>query len=134
MLPIFASALADIAVNAIKSLLPETPEDKLEVLRLQIQQQAMDNALLTGQMAVNAEEAKSESLFVSGGRPALIWICDAGFAWQFVVQPILIFIGAVFHYNIPVPAFDTTTMVSALFGLMGMSYMRSQDKRKGVQL
>ncbi len=130
MIPVFASALADIAMSVIHSILPDTPADKLEILKLQIQQQAMENDLLKGQLSVNEAEASNESIFVSGARPAVIWICAAGFAWQFVVQPILLFMAAVFHYTVLVPVFDTATMTTALFALLGISGMRSYDKKQ----
>lgn len=129
MLPVLAEAIASIAIRAVQSLLPNTPADKLELLRIEIQRETLDNDLLKGQLAVNAAEATNDNLFVSGWRPSVGWICAIGFAWQFVLQPVIVFLGSVVHYNIPVPVFDTTTMISALFGMLGIGAMRSYDKQ-----
>lgn len=130
MLPIFAEALSSIALRVIQSILPQTPQDKLDVIRLQIQQQALDNELLKGQLQINQVEASNPNLWVSGARPAIMWICAAAFSWQFVILPILLFINAEFGYSILVPVFDTTSMISILTGMLGLGVMRSYDKSK----
>ena len=44
------------------------------------------------QIKVNAEEAKSESLFKSGWRPSVGWICSIAFALHFVILPLFNYI------------------------------------------
>jgi hypothetical protein len=50
-------------------------------------QQSGELAQLAGQMDINKTEAASSNVFVSGWRPAIGWVCGAGFAVQFVIGP-----------------------------------------------
>ena len=85
------------------------------------------------QIEVNKTEAAHESVFVSGWRPAIGWICGASFAWSFVVQPFLVFGLAVAGVTIPpLPVLDNAELMAILLGMLGLGGMRSWDKRNGV--
>ena len=45
--------------------------------------------LAKGQIEINKEQAKHPSIFVSGARPAIMWVCCLGLLWQFFIQPIV---------------------------------------------
>src|SRR5438445_11897369 len=84
------------------------------------------------QGAVNQEEAKSESLFVAGWRPAVGWICGAGLAYAAIVLPLMEFVSKViFGYTGPFPAIDWALLGQVLIGLLGLGAMRSYDKKNG---
>ena len=90
--------------------------------------------LLTGQMSVNAEEAKSTNWFVSGWRPWIGWICGAGLAYAVLVEPLARFIAQVgFHYAGPFPVIDTTLTMQVLIGMLGLGTMRTWEKTKGAE-
>ena len=74
------------------------------------------------QSAINAEEAKSENWFVSSWRPACGWLCVGALAYSSVVAPM-------FHF----PPGDTNTLVTLLFGMLGLGSMRTFEKVKGVR-
>jgi len=84
------------------------------------------------QLAVNQQEAASESIFVSGWRPFVGWVCGMAFAYKFIILPILLFITATFGVKVEVPIFDFTEMSSVLLGMLGLGAMRSYDKVKGT--
>jgi hypothetical protein len=85
------------------------------------------------QIEVNKIEAASSSLFKSGWRPALGWVCGVAFAYHFVGQPIIVFLLALFGYNIPtMPEFDMTSLLTVLGGLLGLGTLRTFEKYKGV--
>lgn len=146
MLPIIVTALADIVTSTIKSFLPETSEDKLEKIRLAIQQQAMQNDLLKGQLAINVEEAKNPNLFVAGWRPCVGWICTFGLAYNTVILALIKTIVALMviiglnpvtasQVQALMPAIDTGTLVSILASMVGIATvgtMRTVEKIKGV--
>ena len=125
-------------VDAIKSTLSGmTPEQIVELKKLDIEFQkfCLDNAIRLdlAQIGVNTEDAKSASLFVSGGRPACIWIGAAGMAYAAIIEPFLRFIAqVVFGYEGAFPAVDTMITLQVLFGLLGLSGMRSYDKKQGT--
>lgn len=90
------------------------------------------------QMAVNQEEAKHDSLFVAGGRPSLIWVCSAGLA---IAWPVSMSIQlGIYCYLIvwekqldtPPPRFNIAELMTFISGMMGLSYIRSDEKKKGV--
>jgi hypothetical protein len=89
-----------------------------------------DNA--KAQLAVNQVEAASESLFVSGWRPAIGWICGVAFAYKFIVAPFLAFLLVVFGHKVAPPEIDFAEMLPVLFGLLGLGGMRTWEKVKGA--
>jgi len=108
---------------------------KLEMLKLQQQgefkQLDQDFQLALEQIKVNAVEASSGSVFVSGGRPAAMWVCVAGMAYSFILQPIFGWISALCHAAAP-PSIDSSLLIQLLVGMLGMAGWRSMDKSKGV--
>ena len=125
---------SDKTVEGIKQTLAGmTPEGLLEAKKLDIEFQkfCLDNGikLQLAQIAVNDKEAQSESLFVSGGRPACIWIGAFALAYASILEPIMRFIAQVmFHYSGSFPAIDTNITMQVLFGLLGLGALRSWDK------
>lgn len=89
-------------------------------------------SLAAQQGDVNKIEAASTSLFVSGWRPAVGWICGAGMASTFVVGPFFTWISALAGHPTPWPALDTGTLMSCLMGMLGLGGMRTYEKLNGV--
>lgn len=86
---------------------------------------------LTGQMAIDEQEAKSESKFVAGWRPAVGWVCASAFAWSFVLQPMLGAILAAFGYKVALPALNISEMMPVLLGMLGLGGLRTFEKVNG---
>lgn len=94
-----------------------------------------ESALLTalvkemeGQTAINVEEAKNPSVFVSGWRPAIGWSCATAFAFMYVVAPIAQWLGL----STTVPQFNADALMSLTFGMLGIAGFRTFEKVKGV--
>jgi len=91
-----------------------------------------DVRLAIGQMEINKEEAKDPSLFKSGWRPGVGWLCLAGFAYMAVVRPILPWVLTVAGLDVPpLPAIDTAEIGALLFGMLGLGGMRTAERMKG---
>lgn len=94
------------------------------------------NALLTwdqGQMKVNeAEAANTSSIFVSGWRPSIGWICSAALAYQYVVTPLAMWGAQISGHPLPTPPRLDDTLWELMFGLLGMGGLRTYEKIKGV--
>ena len=91
-----------------------------------------DMKLALGQMAINQEEAKDPSLFKSGWRPAVGWLCVAGFAYMTILRPVLPWLLTVAGVQVPpLPAIDTAEIGALLFGLLGLGGMRTAERIKG---
>jgi len=84
------------------------------------------------QATVNAEEAKSQNVFVAGWRPFVGWTCGASFALNVVILPLLNFaIVASGGLAVVIPM-DTNLIMSTLFGMLGLGGLRTFEKVKGV--
>lgn len=86
-----------------------------------------------GQVSINVEEAKSESLFKSGWRPAVGWICAFSVAYP-ICRAVLPWVITVFGGHPPVlPPLDTAETGQLLLGMLGLGTMRTMEKLKGVK-
>lgn len=84
-----------------------------------------------GQAEINKIEAASTSVFVSGWRPAIGWVCAAGFGWTFLFHPFLSWILYTAGFTTPLPEIDHNILMELTFGMLGMGALRSFDKWKG---
>jgi hypothetical protein len=103
-----------------------------EKMALEIEARKLDQANDMAQIGVNTEEAKSASLFVSGWRPAVGWVCGFGLLYVSVLLPIAEFVAKMYGYTGSFPEVDTTITMQVLFGMLGLSGMRTYEKAKGV--
>lgn len=85
------------------------------------------------QIEVDKVEAASSSLFVSGWRPCVGWICAFGVGWTFVLQPIADWVLAIYKPGLHTPMLDSGQLMTLLLGLLGMGALRSVDKYNGVE-
>lgn len=133
------TAILNVGESVINRIWPDANKRAEEMRKLEELKQAGDLAqleahvkLLTGQMQVNAEEAKHKSIFVAGWRPACGWVGGVSFAYAAVLEPFMRFIATLNGYIGEFPQLDTTLTMQILFGMLGLGVMRSWDKSKGV--
>ncbi|MEI6729816.1 MAG: holin family protein [Pseudomonadota bacterium] len=130
----------DFAGKVIDRLIPD-PQAKLDATQklLELQQSgelaqlAATTDLAKGQLDINKIEAASTSLFVSGWRPFIGWICGIALGYHFILQPLLAFI--ITEYtgkSATLPIFDMSTLSTILMGLLGLGGMRTFEKIKGI--
>ena len=135
-------ALLGLLTPAIKPLLdlipnPAAREKARMEFELQVKAQGLEflklmTAADSAQTDINKVEASNSNLFVSGWRPLVGWVCGIGFAWATVIQPVLVFLLAVFHHEMVTPALQTEILMQSLFGLLGLGSMRMMEKKWGV--
>lgn len=133
-------SIADLAGKILDKVIPDpvkAMEAKTELLKLQqsgeLAALASETDLLKGQLAVNQAEAGSASLFVSGWRPAVGWVCAFSLLYVAILEPMARFAAMVWiKYAGPFPVIDTTVTFQLLFGMLGIAGMRSFEKVKGV--
>mgnify|MGYP003628594537 CR=1 FL=1 len=77
------------------------------------------------QIEVNKEDAKG-AWFQRNWRPAVAWVCVAGFAINFLISPLLHPLGII------IPQADTSTMLPVLMGMLGLGGLRSYEKKNGL--
>ena len=84
------------------------------------------------QIEVNKEQAKHSSLFVSGARPAIMWVCCLGLFWTFFLAPILNWFIVISGSSTSLPAIQTEGLLTLTLSLLGLGGYRSFEKFKGV--
>jgi hypothetical protein len=122
------TALFEVGSKVLDRVLPDPAQQaaaKLELLKLQ---QNGELAQITGQMDINKVEAASSSLFVSGWRPSVGWVCSAGFAVQFIIGPLAEWGAALAGHPVKFPQMDTGTMMPLLLGMLGLGGLRTAEK------
>jgi len=126
------TALLDIGGKVIDRVWPD-PEKaaaaKLELLKMQ---QSGELAIIAGQLEINKVEAANPSVFVSGWRPFIGWVCGSGFAIQFVIGPMAEWGSALYGNPVKFPQMDVGTMMPLLIGMLGVSGYRTAEKINGV--
>jgi hypothetical protein len=124
------------AVTGVKDILgmffpDKTQEEKDKIAQafslIQLQQQADAT-----QVAVNTTEASNTSLFVSGWRPAVGWVCAMAFAAKFMGGPLVFLVAEFLEKAIVLPPIDMTEMLPILIGMLGLGSMRTFEKLNGV--
>lgn len=132
MAPIAVGALLEIGSKVLDRLFPD-PEQanaaKLELLKLE---QSGELAVMTGQMEINKVEAASASLFASGWRPFVGWVCGVGCAWNWIGLPVAKFALLVMGNPIEMEQADLSEMLPLLIGLLGLGTLRSYERVKNV--
>lgn len=128
------SVLMGIAPKLIDRLFPDAQaaaDAKLKLIELQ---QSGELAAMTAQTDINKNEAASTSLFVSGWRPFIGWICGIGFGYQFLAVPLSAVLSALTGHPISLPVIVLDTQMTILYGMLGIGFggLRTYEKLNGV--
>jgi hypothetical protein len=93
----------------------------------------LEQQALSAQTDIDKIEAANPSMFVSGWRPFVGWVCAFALAYVAILEPMARFIATTaFKYQGVFPVIDTTITLQILLGMLGLSGMRSFDKLKGT--
>ena len=124
--------IAESVIGVAGKVLDKFVEDKDLKTKLEAEIKSQVISLDLAQAQANIAQAKHASLFVSGARPSIMWVCCFGLAWQFVLQPIAVWIIAVTNSTLTLPLIPTEGLISLTIALLGLSASRSAEKFKGV--
>lgn len=129
-------SLGDIG-NVIKgireAITGEKIKDPVEMAKIQLQLEQLEQAVKLGQIEINKEEAKHPSVFVAGARPFIMWGCGFALLYASLFEPLMRFVAVVlFGYTGDFPELDTTMTTQVLLGLLGLGAYRSFDKMQGT--
>ncbi len=84
------------------------------------------------QIEVNKEEAKHRTVFVAGWRPFTGWVCATALAYHFILEPIIVFILALYSIELTLPQFDMGSLLTVLMGMLGLGGLRTYEKKQGL--
>ena len=138
MNPLLLGGLFDLAGKVFDKIFPNPQQAAEAKLKLFEMQQAgelklleAETALAQGQISINKAEAESPDFFRGGWRPFIGWVCGLGLFYQFLLRPLLTFILMVFETKVQtMPALELDTLMTLLFGILGLGAMRTTEKLK----
>ena len=125
--------IAESVIGVAGKVLDKFVEDKDLKTKLSHELKSQIVSLDLAQAQTNLEQSKHPSIFVAGARPAIMWICAFGLGWQFVFQPVAVWIIAVGGIDVVLPIIETEGLLSLTLALLGLGGMRSFEKSKGIQ-
>lgn len=126
------SALLDVGSKVIDRLWPDPAQAaaaKLELVKLQ---QSGELTVIAGQLEINKIEASNPSIFVSGWRPFIGWVCGIACAWNWIGLKVALFVAAYFEHTMNLAAADLSEMMPVLMGMLGVGALRTIEKINGV--
>lgn len=130
-------SIVSALIGPVSGLLDKFVEDKDQKAALAHEIATMSERhaqeLAKGQLAINAEEAKSRNIFVAGWRPFVGWSCGLAMFWHFLGLPLTLFItGWLGLEHPPLPEFDMDTLLTVLLGMLGLGSLRTFEKVQKV--
>jgi hypothetical protein len=114
-------AVADLVNSAINKIWPDKTEQQKQELAAAVM-------VIQGQLDINKEEAKSPSVFVSGWRPFIGWVCGAACAWNWIGLKIALFVAAYLGHDLKLQPADISEMMPVLLGMLGLGGLRTVEK------
>jgi len=140
-LPIIGAILGGVTdlIGDMHTSDKEKLDAEIELRKLGLESERIDASLLTGQIDVNKEEAKHASVFVAGGRPAILWVGAVSLGWTYIAHPILTWLWAILQgagwialTMPPPPIMDIEALMVLVGGVLGLGGFRSFEKVRGV--
>ena len=131
MNPLLLGPVLSLGGKIIDRMFPDPAAKAAAELELLKLTQAGDLQTVLAQLEINAKEAAHPSVFVSGGRPFVMWVCGLGLAYATLLQPLLVWLASVKGWPSP-PDVDADLLMYVLGGLLGLGGLRSVEKVKGV--
>jgi len=124
-------------IGLVDTFIEKFVKDKDLAAKLQAEARSQefqgDINLSLAQVSLNQTEAASKSIFVSGWRPFIGWICGVGLAYAFILSPIMRFAVVLAMETPPdFPVLDISELMPILLGMLGLGGLRTYEKVKGV--
>lgn len=118
-------ALLPTIGKVLDKVIPDRNARQKAQLALESAAQKGELDLLLGQLDINKVEAAHKSLFVSGWRPFIGWVCGLGLTYNVLLSPFL-------DIWFEMPTVDPALLYPVLMGMLGLVGARTHEKVKGV--
>ena len=126
-------AMVKTGLDILDKVVPDSDAKRRaqEAWQLRVLEIAAQEA--TQQSATNTVEAANPSLFTSGWRPFVGWVCGFSFLWICFGQPLFSWIYVlVTKQPAPVVELPTEMLMTTLLGMLGLGTLRTLEKIKSV--
>ena len=107
-------SVATLANTVIGKIWPDKTEQEKQELAAAVM-------VVQGQIETNKAEAASPSVFVSGWRPSIGWVCSAACAWNWIGLPIAKCALTLWGHPIAISPADISEMMPILMGIAILS-------------
>jgi hypothetical protein len=124
--------MIDKLIEPVSKILDKFVADKDLKAKLQHELNTELHKANMAQLEVNKVEAAHKNMFVAGWRPFVGWCCASALAYHFILQPILVFVLSISGYQVALPEFDMSSLLSVLLGMLGLGGMRTIEKVQKV--
>jgi|TARA_R100000093_G_scaffold36029_3_gene19054 hypothetical protein len=124
--------IAESVIGVAGKVLDKFVEDKDLKTKLEAEFKTQVLHLDALQAQANIEQAKHPSIFVSGSRPAIMWICAFALGWQFIFAPIISWGLVIWYPLVTLPILQTQELTGLVLALLGLGGMRTAEKWRGV--
>lgn len=132
MLPIL-TAIFPVITEVLDRLIPDKAAAAKAATEMQMKLIDAANQGALAQIEVNKVEAANPSVFVSGWRPAVGWVCALGVFWAFLGQPVANWAVVAFGLKVSaIPVLPTDNLMELVFAMLGIGGLRTFEKIKGV--
>jgi hypothetical protein len=125
-----AEGVTSLAVGLRTAITGVDPAQAGELKKLLVQaEQIRDKA----QAEANKIEAGHKSLFVAGWRPFIGWVCGSALAFNYIFNPIFMWLANIFAENpaaLKPPFLDMAELYPLIVGMLGLGIARSAEKIK----
>ena len=118
-------AVSDLVGTVIGKIWPDKTEQEKQQLAAAVM-------VVQGQIDTNKAEAANPSVFVSGWRPFIGWVCGSACAWNWIGLPIAKVVITMVGYKLALDAANLTEMLPVLMGMLGLGGLRTIEKINGV--
>ena len=118
-------SVADLASGIINKIWPDKTEQEKQQLAAAVM-------VVQGQLDINKTEAANPSVFVSGWRPFVGWVCGTACAWNWLGLSLLNAIATALDHPFSMAPADITEMWPVLLGMLGLGGLRTVEKIQGV--
>lgn len=88
-------------------------------------------AVLQAQTDINKAEAQSSDP-LQHWRGGLGWVCVAGYAWNFVVQPLALMLGDASGHHLTLHPLDIAELSTLTLGMLGLGGLHVAERIKGA--
>lgn len=136
MAPLVIAGLIEFANKIFDKVIPDKAAAEKAKSDFLAVAQTNEFALMLKQIEVNIAEASNPSIFVSGWRPFVGWVCGFALAYTYILLPFMQFgvyaLGSseTIKQFARLPKLDLSDLLPILLGMLGLGIMRTYEKIK----
>jgi len=124
--------IGNVLVRAREAITGKRVFDPKEMAEIDFKLSQLEHLANKGQIEINKIEAAHKSLFVSGWRPFIGWVCGIAIAYAFVAQPLIEWYVLANNLHVATPKLNVDTLYQLVLAMLGMATLRTYEKKNSV--